>query len=173
MPDDFRRKVEESQSGLEKLIGSIPGYKGYKERELRREADKLLRTHLAGRFDEQRRRLVGVMGALTSAGRLTELTSLEQANLRLQLLIDRLRTAAYGYAGLFDAVKVQQTQLDALYEFDANLATGVDRVAQIVSTLEGLASKGENTSAEARALLNVLQELNDTFSRRHEVIMGT
>jgi hypothetical protein len=172
MVSDYRRKVEDSQSGFEKLVGSIPGYKGYKERELRREADKLLRTHLAGRFDEQRRRLVDVMAQLTSAGRLSETVALERASLRLQLLIDRLRTAAYGYSGLFDAVKVEQAQLDALYEYDSTLATGVDRVAELVASLGALAGKGENTAAEASALLNVLQELNDTLSRRTEVIVA-
>ncbi len=172
MVDDYRRKVEDSQSGFEKLVGSIPGYRGYKESELRREADKLLRTHLAGRFDEQRRRLVGVMGQLTDGGRLTELVVLEKASLKLQLLIDRLRTASYGYAGLFDAVKIQEAELDALYGFDAALASGADRVAEAVGSVQGLAGKGENTSAEAAALLNVLQELNDTFSRRMETIIG-
>ena len=172
MVDDFRRKVEESQSDLEKLLGSIPGYKGYKERELRREADKLLRTHLAGRFDEQRRRLVGVMAQLTDAARLNETVALERANLRLQLLIDRLRTAAYGYAGLFDAVKIEQRELDALYEYDAGLAAGVDRVAALVGSLEGLAGKGENTAAEANALLDALQGLNDALGRRTEAIIG-
>lgn len=172
MPQDYRKRIEGSQSAFEKALGSIPGYKGYKERELRREADRLLRTHLARRLDEQRRRLLGAMGQLTSAGRLTELMALERANMRLQLLIDRLRTAAYGYAALDAAVKVQQAELDALYEFDGTLAIGVDRVAELVTSVEGLIGKGESSSAEVEALLDVLQELNDTFSRRSEVILG-
>ncbi len=172
MVDDYRRRVEESQSGFEKLIGSIPGYSGYKERELRREADKMLRTHLAGRYDEQRRRLAGIMADLTSAGRLSELVALERASQRLQLFIDRLRTASYGYAGLFDAVKIEQAELDALYEFDASLAGGVDQVAGVVSSIADLAAKGEGTGAEARALQDVLQELNDTFGRRADAITG-
>jgi hypothetical protein len=172
MASDLRRKVEGSQSSFEELVGSIPGYKGYKERELRREADKLLRTHLAARFDEQRRRLVDVMAQLTNAGRLDETVALERANLRLQLLIDRLRTAAYGYAGLFSAVKIEQAELDALYEYDSSLASGADRVAEVASAIESLAGRGESTSAEANALLNVLQELNDTFGRRMEAITG-
>ena len=172
MVGDLRDTVQDSQSGFEKLIGSIPGYKGYKERELRREADKLLRTHLANRFDEQKRRLPGIVGQLTSAGRWGELSPLEQATLRLERLIDRMRTASYGYAGWFDAIKIEQQQLDTLYEFDAGLASGVDRIAEIVASLETLAGKGESTTAEANALLNVLQELNDTWSRRMDAVTG-
>lgn len=169
--DDFRQKIEDSQSGFEKLIGSIPGYKGYKERELRREADRLLRTHLANRFDEQRRRLASVMSLVTSGKRLAELAALERAILKLQLLIDRLRTTAYGYAGLFDAVKVQQAELDALYEFDSRLTEAVERTAEIISALEKQATQGESTAAETNVLLSVLQEFNDTLGRRTEVIV--
>lgn len=172
MVGDLRDTVQGAQSGFEKLVGSIPGYKGYKERELRREADKILRTHLANRFDEQKRRLQGLMGQITSAGRWGELSPLEQATLRLERLIDRLRTASYGYAGWFDAVKIEQQQLDTLYEFDANLASGVDRVAEVMSALEGLAARGESTTAEVNALLTLLQELNDTFGRRTDAVMG-
>jgi len=172
MVEDFRKTVEDAQGGFEKLVGSIPGYKGYKQRELRREADRLLRMHLAGRFDEQRRSLVGVMGQLTNAGRLSEVTALEQATLKLQLLIDRLRTASYGYGGLFDAIKVEEEQLDALYEFDNALAGGVDRVAELVGKLAVQADQGQSTGTEARALVSVLQELNETFNRRSEVLTG-
>ncbi|MGQ9681541.1 MAG: hypothetical protein ACUVX9_03280 [Anaerolineae bacterium] len=172
MTTDYRSTVEGAQSGLERLVGSIPGYKGYKERELRREADKLLRTHLAGRLDEQRGRLVGLMGELTEAGRLSEITDLEKAVLRLQRLIDRLRTAAYGYAGLFDAVKVEQRQLDALYQFDLDLTVQVDQIAATVAALELKASQEESIGAETKALLGTLQAVNDLFGRRAEAITG-
>ena len=172
MTIDYRSTVEGAQSGFERLVGSIPGYKGYKERELRREADKLLRTHLAGRLDEQRGRLVGLMGELTEAGRLSEITDLEKAVLRLQRLIDRLRTAAYGYAGLFDAVKVEQRQLDALYQFDLDLTVQVDQIAAMVAALELKVSQEEGIAAETKALLGTLQAVNDLFGRRAEAITG-
>lgn len=172
MDDPIRRQIAGSQSGFEQLVAGIPGYKGYKEKELRREADKALRTHLAGRFDEARRRLLGAMDQLTSAGRLGEVAALQKANLRLQLLVDRLRTAPHAYAGWFDAIKVQQAELDRLYAFDSALAAGADRVSELVAKVAGQAAAGESTSAEAGALANVIDELNDTFARRSEAIIG-
>jgi len=172
MDDPIRRQIAGSQSGFERLVAGIPGYRGYKEKELRREADKALRMHLSGRFDEARRRLLGAMDQLTSAGRLGEAAALQKANLRLQLLVDRLRTAPHGYAGWFDAIKVQQAELDRLYAFDSALATGADRVSELVAKVAGQAAAGESTSAEAGALANVIDELNDTFARRSEAIIG-
>ena len=40
---DLYERVSEDRSWLEKIVGKIPGYKGYKEKEMRRESDKLLR----------------------------------------------------------------------------------------------------------------------------------
>ena len=172
MEDPIRRQIAGSQSGFERLVAGIPGYRGYKEKELRREADKALRMHLSGRFDEARQRLLGAMDQLTSAGRLGEAAALQKANLRLQLLVDRLRTAPLGYAGWFDAIKVQQAELDRLYAFDSALATGADRVSELVAKVAGQAMSGESTLAEAGALANVIDELNETFARRSEAIIG-
>ena len=44
-------RVEESKNWFERMAEHIPGYKGYKEKELRREADKIaaaLRGRAAG-----------------------------------------------------------------------------------------------------------------------------
>jgi len=171
--DDYRRSVEESQSGFERLVGSIPGYKGYKERELRRESDALLRRFLADSLAEQRRRLVGLMTRLADSGRIQELTPFERANLKLETLIDRLSTAAHGYAGLFDAIKVRQRELDALYDYDAALADGVDRIAEATDAIEARIASGEQASAEVSALADLVQEISETFGKRAEVLAGS
>ncbi|HSR34730.1 MAG TPA: hypothetical protein VLY63_29520, partial [Anaerolineae bacterium] len=110
---DMRDTVEASQGGFETLARKIPGYAGYKEKELRREADKLLRTEVAGKFDDQRKRMSELQQQLISQAQIEFLDDLERAVMKLQLLIDRIKTASYGYAGLFDAVKVKEEQLDA------------------------------------------------------------
>ena len=45
---DMRDVVAGGMSGLEKLVAKIPGYRGYKEKEVRREADNLLWTEDGG-----------------------------------------------------------------------------------------------------------------------------
>ncbi len=168
---DLRERVVGAQEALERLAGAIPGYKGYKEKELRREADKLLRMHLARRFEEQRGRLTGVQSRLVEAGELKAVVALERAMMRLQLLIDRLKTAAYGHTGLFDAVKVKQEELDTLYNYDYALAEGVDRLSE---KLDGLAAAtaAEVIAAAGEDLVSLLEEINTTFSRRMDVILS-
>ena len=168
---DLREKVTEALGGLEQLVAKVPGYKGYKEKEMRREADKLLREHLARQFEEQRRRIPDLQKQLISSGQIGFLDDLESGAMKLQFLIDRLKTASYGYAGFFDAVKVKEKQLDALYEFDnalmdevAGIATGIGKVSEAVAAKEGLA-------AAIADLVSTIQGINDTFSRRQDVIL--
>jgi len=169
--DDIRDKVSDARGALEKLIGQIPGYRGYKEKEMRREADKLLRTHLSQRFQEQRTKLSNVQAHLASEGKLEDLGLLERTMLQLQLLIDRLKVAEYGYAGLFDAVRVKEEHLDALYVYDNALTSSVEQLAEKMDRLAMAAMGGEEIKTLANDCLLLLQELNTTLDRRKDVIL--
>ena len=168
---DLRQKVTEALGGLEQLVAKVPGYKGYKEKEMRREADKLLREHLARQFEEQRRRIPDLQKQLISSGQIGFLDDLESGAMKLQFLIDRLKTASYGYAGFFDALKVKEEQLDALYDFDNALmdevpkvADGINKVSEAIIAKEGVAEAIAN-------LVSTIQGVNDAFSKRQDVIL--
>jgi hypothetical protein len=169
--DDLRGTVSDARGTLETLAGKIPGYHGYKEKEMRREADKLLRLRLSERFQEQRTKLTNVQSHLASEGKLEDLGLLERVMLQLQLLIDRLKVAEYGYAGLFDAVRVREEHLDALYLYDSALMTSVDQLAEIMDRLAIAAVGGEEIRSTANDALLLLQELNTTLDRRKDVIL--
>jgi hypothetical protein len=169
--DDIMGKVTGALGGFEQLVSQIPGYKGYKDKELRREADKLLREQLATRFDEQRRKLSGLQTQLVSAAKLEYVDDLERAAMKLQTLIDRIKTASYGYAGFFDAVKVKEEQLDALYNFDSALMAEVDKVAAAIDKVSSALNAGEGQSEAIDELIAKLQSISDTFGRREEAIL--
>jgi len=171
MMEDLRKRIEGAYNKVEEMAKGIPGYKGYKDKEVRREADKLLRLQVARGFEEQRRRLNSVQLQLTNAGRLGVLVTLDRALMKLQLLIDRLKTASYGYAGLFDAIKVREAELDALYDFDAALLDSVGKVKALIDAVAS-AEKDKEVTKAGNALLEALEEVNETFSKRQDVILA-
>jgi len=168
---DLKQKVTEALGGLEKLVAKIPGYKGYKEKEMRREADKLLREHLARQFEEQRRRIPDLQKQLISSGQFGFLDDLESGVMKLQYLSDRLKPASYGYAGFFDAVKVKEEQLDALYDFDNALMDEGPRVAAGINNVSETLAAKESVAEAVANLVSTIQGINDTFSRRQDVIL--
>lgn len=171
MLGDLTERIQASQSKLEEFAAKIPGYDGYKRKEQRREADKLLRMHVARQYEEQLKRLNGVQYTMTSQGKLKAIMTLERAVMKLQLLIDRLKTASYGYAGLFAAVKVDEDVLDRLYDFDEQMMSGVDELSGILDQLEEAANSDQDTAPLANDLVRTLEAFNDNFSRRQDVIL--
>ena len=169
---DLYERVSEARTGLEKLIGQIPGYKGYKEKEMRRESDKLLRETLATHMEQQRQRMDELQKQLITAGRFEYLDEMGNAVTKLQTFIDRVRKATYGYAGLFDAVRVKEEELDRIYDFDARLLEYVERLSAALNTLETAIPSGEGLAEAVRQVLSICSEANRTFDEREQVILA-
>ena len=168
---DMRDVVAGGMSGLEKLAAKIPGYRGYKEKEVRREADRLLRDHLYRALTEQRRRIEDIQANL-GVEQLESVEALGKARRRLQTLADTVNTASYGYAGLFDAVKVKEEQLDALYEFDNQLLAESEAIGEAVDSLQAAVDQGEGVSSAIRDLTETITRLQEVYSRRKDVVTG-
>ena len=171
---DFRDKIEESLGGFENLVRKIPGYGGYKEKELRREADRLLRDQIASEYGEQVQRLVELQGEMVSGAKIEFLeyaTALDDAVRRLQTFVDRIKRAAQGYAGFFDAVKVKEEQLDALYEYDNALLEHATTVKGRVNELVTAVDTGEGIGSTIRELVDVVQQASVMFGHRNEAIL--
>jgi len=169
--DDIYGKVESQRNALEKLIDRIPGWSGYQEREKRRQADKLLRETLVTKLGEQRRRLDAAQKDLLSHGRLDLVDDVESAVTQLKTFTDRIRFASYGYAGLFDAVKIREDELSQLYAFDAALVDYVDRLDTANDHLRAAISEAEGAAETLDIILEIVREANATFDQREHIIL--
>lgn len=171
MSDLFQR-VSDSRGWLEKLIGKIPGYKGYKEKEMRRESDKLLRETIVTQMGMQRQRMDDLQRQLISAGRFEYLDEIGNATTKLQTFISRVQFATYGYAGLFDAVRVREEELDQLYDFDQQLLGYSERLATALNGLETSIASGEGLADALRQVIGICSEANRTFDMREQVVLS-
>lgn len=111
---------------LEKIADAIPGLKGYREKEARRDTDKRLRDYIAGRIDGAKKGLEEVKGNLLSEGKLDELDDLDRISQKIFKVANLIRHASYGYSGFFDQVKIQEAELDRIYQYDLSLLADVE-----------------------------------------------
>lgn len=132
MGGNLTDQLKNDRGGFSKLLSKIPGFKGYMEKETRRDADKLIRNALATKLEQQLGRITMLQSDLIDGGGLDFVDDVEGASVKLRTFIDRVKTAPRGYAGLFDPVHVREEQLDQLYNFDAQLFGEVDRVASAI-----------------------------------------
>ncbi|MCS7287184.1 MAG: hypothetical protein RMK30_09200 [Anaerolineae bacterium] len=169
---DLKSQLERHLRGLEKLALSIPGFKGYKEKEIRREADRLLRQHVASVLEEARGLLQETQIMVMQRGKIGLLDDLERAVMKLQNTADRLRTASYGYSGFFDAVKIREEELDALYDFDLSLLGKAEALVAAAKGLKEAAGGGEELLPLINQIISEADALMDTFLRRQEAVIN-
>ncbi len=160
--DPLLDKARAGQNELERLANSIPGFKGYREKELRRDADRLQREYLANRLDECKKTLNTLAASATRTGGLDAINDIEAARKRLDKVINRIRYADRGYAGFFDAVKVNEAVLDRVYQFDLSLLQGVEDVRRAAA----------GTEQAVQGMIAGIDALDARLAEREEILSG-
>lgn len=153
--------AEERRNWLERIAAKIPGIKGYLDRELRRDVDKMQREWLAHQLDRGRGSVQEHIREWSRSGELANLDLASSLDKALDRLANRVRHADYGYTGFFDVVKIREAELDRLYEFDLNLMTVVEDLALRIESLPSTAAE-----PALRSLVEAVQEADRTFDDR-------
>ena len=171
--DNFFQKVTSMQDSFKKLVFYIPGFGGYVERQNRRDADKLLRDTVARRFEEQWQRTSQLQVDMVSNGMIAYVDDMEQAAIKLRTFIDKISNAPRGYSGLFDAVKINEKELEAIYQFDAAFFDLADQITRANDNVE--ASMGDEAALPAaiRNLTTLARLAVETYGKRSEVVTGS
>jgi hypothetical protein len=97
---------------------------------------------------------------------------LDRAVTKVQKLADKIRTATYGYAGIFDAVKVKEEQLDTLYVFDEGMLEHVTSVETAIDALATAIDSNGDVKSAIRAVVSAAGEAETTWRQRESAITG-
>lgn len=170
MTNPFVDKAKENMGTIERLLKGLPIVRGYVDKELRREADYRLRQTIAGTLEVEKQRMHDLQKKLLKSGGLLYMDDLDSAITRVQKLADRVKTASYGFAGLLDAVKIQEDQLDALHRFDVGLAARTYEVQEAVDSLGSAVEQKSGISDAIDSLTEKLGELNRLYDARHKAV---
>lgn len=170
MTDNFVEFAKSQMGAVEKLLKGLPGIKGYIDKELRRDADKRVREAIAASLEQGKTALTAAQNALLKSGGLTQMADVNEVIVALQTLADRIKTASYGYAGLFDPVRIKEEHLDALVRFDRSLAQKVGALnEQIAALAQAVKDRGDIGPALDK-LKETIAELNTLFGKRSQAI---
>ncbi|MCK4831312.1 MAG: hypothetical protein KAS81_01030 [Anaerolineales bacterium] len=164
--------ITDSKSALAKLASKVPGLGGFMERNDRRAADKLLRETLSRRVEEQHRRIGDLQQQMMSGQGLLMLDDMERAQTSLVTFADSIRTASYGYAGLFDKVKINEEELSKVYDYDNGLFENVQDLTSALDNIQVAIDTGEGLSAAVRELIRAATTAMEAFRRREDVFLG-
>ncbi len=171
---DLFGKIQGESTGLGKLLEKIPGLDGYLEKGRRREADQILRDTISARLEQARMDLGNAQAEL---GRdivkaMDHAETLGRADTGLRGLAGKVKDAPQGYAGFFDAVKVKEDDLARIYAFDENMLNFADQIQADVNALAKAVRDNGDIGGAVSVLNSNIQEANNTWGQRDEVILG-
>jgi hypothetical protein len=156
---------------LERLGDKIPGFRGFQDRELRRDVDKLQREHISGEIGRVKTALRDKARAYTDAGQIALLGPFDRLDRQLDGLSQSVRFADYGASGLFDAVKIGEAELQRLYEFDLSL---LEDLGALKTAAAGVPSPPSSGQPDAAAALDQVQQrvraIEEKWRGREQVI---
>jgi len=171
--EQFFEKVTSQQDPFKKLMSYIPGFGGYVNRQNRRDADKLLRDTVARRFEEQWKRASQLQSDMVSNGMIAYVDDMEKAAIQLRTFIDRISTAPRGYSGLFDAVKINEPELEAIYQFDTAFFDLAEQVGRGLDNVEASLADEAALPAAIRNVVSLARMAVETYNRRSEAVTGS
>ena len=172
--NDELSKVQGQMSLPEKIAAFIPGFRGYKEKELRRESDRLIRSHLYLKLSAEKTDLRAIEQKLADCRYFDVLTDMDRLLAKMDRVVEKVNHAPYGYSGFFDAVKVREENLDHMMDFDSKLIDGINTLGTEIDAFKADLASGATANLKTRVqnVTDKLESLESTFDQRNEVILG-
>jgi len=171
---DYLGKVREERGLLERIMGYIPGYRGYKEKELRRESDRLVRMEAVNRLKAAKTTIRRAFANPSIVQKLSSDDSYRYEALlaRLDRVTQRIDRAVAGYAGMFDAVKVKEDKLDTVIEHDVSLIEKAETLKANAEDIVKIDIRKEEWKTAMDDLTAKVEELDSLVDKRSEILRG-
>ncbi len=139
---------------FDKIGTLIPGYRGYQEREGRRECDRQLREQIADKLSVIEKEITSQIDGAD----LSELSEIEKNRKKINNLKDLIKYSPYGTSAFFSDSLIKETELELIYQMDLDI---MDNINQLESWLQ------TNTLTEIKVCI---QKVDESINKRNQYI---
>jgi hypothetical protein len=170
--DDLFSKIVADRGSVESVMSRLPGFRGYMEMSARREADRMIRDHVAKQYDIQINRFAGIESNLVRQGGLMHMDRSKSIRTRMDNLRRRIATDVPGYSGFFASSKIGPEELQNVYAFDEAMLRYADQISKDLDALENSVNSGEGVDAVFGQLDRTVNEAAQAYDLRDDVLKG-
>ena len=158
----------------ERIAVALPGFRGYKEKELRRESDKLVRNNLYLKLSKDKDDVRVISQKIVDKRYMDVLTDIDRLTAKMDRITEKVNHASYGYSGFYDIVKIKEESLDRMITFDNQLLDEVNALTASIDDLKTqlLSNNFANLKDKIQTVSDKFELLEDTFDKREQVIQG-
>jgi hypothetical protein len=119
--EKYIEKVRDDRVLSERIAMMIPGFRGYKEKELRRDTDQLIRNKIYTTLKIGLADLQWCYRELINANFSEKSDQLNRVIMKTDKLSQKIHHAERGYSGIWQAIKGKEGELSELLQYDASL----------------------------------------------------
>lgn len=159
---------------MEKLESLIPGFRGYKQKELLREDDRLVRDRVRTELEEALKLLEEAETVILDTVGFEAAEKVEMVIRRVRMGIDRVKYTPAGYSGLFDRVKIRETTLTNILNHDLQMIETAINIKKATARMRDLALSGKAEEA-SKMILEVYKMSNEVLrfiNEREKLFLG-
>ena len=163
-----------SDRGLfERAALYIPGYRGYRNKNIRREVDKEVRREVVRSLTGCKTDLAEIQKNMIGNGDIQNAKECDRVKIKTDTYLKRIESAEAGYSGLWEAVKTLDEELKAVVEWDAKLLEGSAELRELTKKLLDETDEGKtDVKADLRKVERLVDELTDGLNERIKVLKG-
>lgn len=126
--------MDRKKNLFDKIGSLIPGYRGYSERESRRNCDKTLREGIVAKLIEAEKILYEKMNDALKQKNKELIKDTEEARKQLNTFISKIKYSPHGTSGFFSDNQIKEDELFSIYEIDLDLANSVNTLYERMYT---------------------------------------
>lgn len=119
--------MKRSKNIFDKIGSLIPGYRGYAERDGRRNCDKLLRNKISEEIIKCETSLNTRLKTEVKCNNLDSLQDLEECRQKLNTLSDKIKYAPYGESSFFGESQIKEGELQEIYQLDHDILLSTNK----------------------------------------------
>lgn len=150
--------MERQVTIFDKIGALIPGYRGYAEREGRRQCDKKLRDIIANELTYSENALQAKIASELPKKQKETLLGLEETRKRINTLATKFKFASYGVSSFFSASQIMEQELENIFKTDLDL---IEKVKHLNANIDKMTKS---------AIDKAIAELEYAFVKRDEFI---
>lgn len=166
-------KVDDERTLTQKIMKLVPGWRGYRIKEERRNADRILRDQIISRLRRSQDKIEDIRSAVVDTELESAYKTVDSLTSRTERLISQIEHADYGYRPFFDAIKIKEDDLMNMLRYDTWF---VDQVQVFDQNCEDALILVEDDPDEAighiKDLRKMVSQMNRKWKDREQVIMG-
>ena len=110
---------------FDKIGALIPGYKGYTERDGRRNCDKILRDSIAAKLSECEKNFYSQLTVALKVKDKSKMNEIEEVRKETNTFLSKVKFAPYGATSFFGDNQIKEDELFLIYQHDLDLAESV------------------------------------------------